>query len=136
MAMRAVLDTNVLLSGLLWHGAPHTLLEHARSGTLILISSPALLAELTGIIRRPKFNAILARSNTSIDEIVSELRKLAEVVLAPPLAQPVCRDPDDDTVLALAVATQADLLVSGDQDLLSLRHYGESGVPEAGLRLR
>jgi predicted nucleic acid-binding protein len=41
--MRAVIDTNVLLSALLWGGTPHALMEHARNGTVSLISSPALL---------------------------------------------------------------------------------------------
>jgi predicted nucleic acid-binding protein len=44
--VRAVIDTNVLLAGLFWHGTPHALIEYVRNGTLTLISSPALLAEL------------------------------------------------------------------------------------------
>jgi putative PIN family toxin of toxin-antitoxin system len=62
--VRAVIDTNVLLSGLLWHGTPHLLIEQVRAGTLTLVSSPALLAELAEVIARAKFVAILARSNT------------------------------------------------------------------------
>ncbi len=53
--MRAVIDTNVLVSGLFWHGPPHMLLEHVRDGALDLISSPALLAELTNVLGRAKF---------------------------------------------------------------------------------
>ena len=56
--MRAVIDTNVLLSGLLWHGAPHALIEHVRAGTLAMVSSPALLAELAElaeVIVPPRF---------------------------------------------------------------------------------
>ena len=44
--MRAVIDTNVLLSGLLWRGAPHALIKHVQAGALAMVSSPALLAEL------------------------------------------------------------------------------------------
>ena len=120
MTMRVVLDTNVLLSGLLWHGPPHTLIERVRQGTLFLISSPALLAELAEVIARPQFATILVRSNTSRERSLAELRALAEVVTPLPLAEPVCRDPDDDAVLALAIAARADLIVSGDRDLLDL----------------
>ena len=60
--MRAVVDTNVLLSGLFWRGSPHALLEQVRAGALNLISSPALLAELAEVMNRPKFQVILARS--------------------------------------------------------------------------
>ena len=51
--MRAVVDTNVLLSGLLWRGTPHRLIEEVRAGALTLLTSPALLAELGEVIRRP-----------------------------------------------------------------------------------
>jgi putative PIN family toxin of toxin-antitoxin system len=125
--VRAVVDTNVLLSGLLWHGAPHRLLEQVRAGTLSLVSSPALLAELAVVIGRAKFDVILTRSNTSREHALAELRELAEVVEPPPLPQPVCRDPDDDAVLALALAAQVDLIVSGDADLLTLGVF--QGIP-------
>ena len=72
--MRVVLDTNVLLSGLLWHGVPHTLIERVREGTLALVSSPVLLAELAEVIARPQFETILARSNTSRERSLAELR--------------------------------------------------------------
>jgi putative PIN family toxin of toxin-antitoxin system len=121
--MRAVIDTNVLLSGLLWRGAPHLLLEQVRNGAVTLISSPALLAELALVLGRTKFDAILAQSNTSRTQALAQVRQLAEVIDAPPLAQPVCRDPDDDAVLACALAAQADLIVSGDQDLLVLQAF-------------
>ena len=120
--LRVVIDTNGLLSGLLWHGAPHVLLEHVRVGTLGLVSSPAILAELAIVLARPKFDVILARSNTSREIALAELRQLAEVIEPPRLDSPVCRDPDDDAVLALALATQVDMIISGDDDLIALRH--------------
>lgn len=118
--MRAIIDTNVLLAGLLWHGAPHVLLEYARSGVLTLVSSPALLAELAEVLERPKFDTILTRSNTSRQRSLAEVQALAEVIAAAPLPAPICRDPDDDAVLALALAGQVDLIVTGDNDLLDL----------------
>ena len=130
--MRAVIDTNVLISGLLWNGVPHALMEHVREGALEIVISPALLSELSNAIGRTKFNAILARSNTTQERILAELRQLAEFIEPPPLPQPVCRDPDDDEVLALAVAAKADWIVSGDNDLLSLRDYaGIAIIPAA-----
>ena len=50
-----------------------------------------------------------------------------EVIDPPALAKPVCRDPDDDAVLALAIAAQADLIISGDDDPLSLTRF--EGIP-------
>ncbi len=126
--MRAVIDTNVLLAGLLWHGPPHALLEHVRSGKLAMVSSPVLLAELTEVIGRPKFDTILVRANTSRGGALAEMRQLAEVIDPPPLLHPVCRDPDDDHVLALALAAQVDLIISGDEDLLVLQSFEEMPI--------
>ena len=72
-SVRAVIDTNVLLSGLLWHGTPHRLIEEVRAGTLILITSPALLAEFDEVIRRPKLHTVLVRSRTSPERTLDEL---------------------------------------------------------------
>jgi putative PIN family toxin of toxin-antitoxin system len=134
--VRAVIDTNVLLSGLLWRGAPHALIEHMQTGTLTMVSSPMLLAELAEVISRAKFDDILARSNTSRERSLAEMRQLAEVIVPPPLPQPVCRDPDDDHVLACALAAQVDLIVSGDADLLNLREYQSIRIVTAAEALR
>jgi putative PIN family toxin of toxin-antitoxin system len=125
--VRAVIDTNVLLAGLLWHGPPHALLEQVRAGRVSLVSSPVLLAELADVIGRAKFDAILTRTNTSRERSLAEVRRLAEVIDPPALPQPVCRDPDDDQVLALAIAAKVELIVSGDNDLLLLGSF--EGIP-------
>lgn len=125
--MRAVIDTNVLIAGLLWHGAPHALLAHVRGTALGWVSSPALLAELADVLGRSKFDAALAPSDTSREQSLAELRQLAEVIDPPPLARPVCRDPDDDALLALALAARVDWIVSGDADLLVLERF--EGIP-------
>jgi putative PIN family toxin of toxin-antitoxin system len=127
--VRAILDTNVLLSGLLWRGAPHALIALARNDDLALVSSPALLAELTRVLGRAKFDAILARIQITPDQILTEIRHLADIVDPPALPTPICRDADDDAVLALAVAARIDLIVSGDDDLLALQSY--VGIPIA-----
>jgi len=118
--VRAVIDTNVLISAQFWRGAPHALFGHIREGDLTLILSPALLAEFAEVIGRPKFQTILRRTGRPQTQILAELLQLAEMIDPPSLAMPVCRDPDDDKLLALAVAAKADVIISGDQDLLSL----------------
>lgn len=122
-----VIDTNVLIAGLLWHGSPHALLTQVRSGALGLVSSPALLVELADVLSRTKFDAVLKRTSTSRERLLAEVRQLTQVLDPPPLAQPVCRDPDDDKVLALALAARVELIVSGDRDLLVLQQF--EGMP-------
>jgi putative PIN family toxin of toxin-antitoxin system len=121
--VRLVSDTNVLLSGLLWHGAPHRLIEAVRTGEVALVSSPVLLAELEDVVGRAKFAAIFTRIGREPHVVLDEVRRMVEIVVAPSLPQPVCRDPDDDAVLALAIAAEADLVVSGDADLLVLGQF-------------
>jgi putative PIN family toxin of toxin-antitoxin system len=59
--------------------------------------------------------------------MLGELRRLAEIIDPPPLPAPVSRDASDDAVLALAAASQADLIITGDADLLGLGSY--AGIP-------
>lgn len=134
--MRIVINTNVLLSGLLWHGAPHALLNQARAGTIELMTSHALLEELSEVIARRKFTAILQRTAHTPEQILSELHALADIVAAPPLPRPVCRDPDDDTVLACALAAHADAIVSGDDDLLTLKEFQRIPIITAAQAIR
>jgi predicted nucleic acid-binding protein len=61
--VRAVTDTKVLLSGLRWHGTPHKLLEEIRAGAL------TVLDELSEVIRRPKFQTVLARSGIDPEKV-------------------------------------------------------------------
>ena len=136
--MLLVIDTNVLLSGLLWHGPPHVLLEKAREGAVDLVLSPALIEELGDVIARPKFSDILSRTSRTPARILAELRTFVDFVAAPPLPQPICRDPDDDAVLACALAARADLIVSGDNDLRALGMFENIpivGAAEALVRL-
>ena len=129
----------MLLSGLFWRGKPHGVIEQVQEGALTLISSPGLLAELAEVMNRPKFEEILARSNTDAQQMLDRLQRLAEIIDPPPLPAAVSRDPSDDAVLALAVASQADLIITGDNDLLILGSH--AGIPiidpaEAVTRIR
>ncbi len=133
--MRIVIDTNLLLSAFLWGGTPQRLIDAVRSNAAELVISQALLDEFATVIARPKFAAILARTTRMPASLVANLRTLAELVNAPPLSQPVCRDPKDDIVLACALAAQAQLISSGDEDLLSLKQFGDIPIVTAAQAL-
>jgi uncharacterized protein len=127
--MRIVADTNTVLSGLLWHqGPPRRLINLARERIVTLCTSPILLAELAEVIGRDKFAKRVLAATLSATELVQDYERLAEIVESQPLPAPTSRDPDDDHVLACALAAQADLIVSGDRDLLTLREYQEMPI--------
>lgn len=117
--MRVVFDTNVVVAGLVAEGLCREILEiHIPEHMPIL--SEVLWDELVSTLRR-KFGL-------TPDELpfLALYRQHAEWTDPPELAEPVCRDRDDDRVLATAVAGHAQAIVSGDADLLSLGSY--SGV--------
>ena len=121
--MRLVLDTNVVVSGLLWDGTPAQLLDAGQAGEVELCTSRVLLAELARILRRAKFATAIAASGSSFDELVLGYAELATLLEPASIAPTVLADPDDDNVLACALAAQADLIVSGDRHLLRLAQY-------------
>lgn len=122
--MRIVVDTNTLISALLWEGTPYRLFTALRATDgLELFTSPALLAELTDVLARPHLSSRLQRINTTAEALVNDITRAFVVLRVEPVAQPICRDPDDDEVLACAVTANADFIVSGDDDLLSLKEH-------------
>lgn len=119
--MRVVLDTNTLVSALLSpHGPPRRLLDDARAQVFDLCSSPVLMAELLDVVSREKFAARLAAAGLTPIGIVGEIRRLAAIAVPLDVPRVVADDPDDDHVLACALAARADLIVSGDKHLLGL----------------
>lgn len=120
--MRWVLDTNVVVSALLWGGVPRLLLQAGREKRIELFTSVALLAELTDILGRRKFARKIAASTLTIDQIVDRYAALAALV-RPALTPRIAPDPDDDVVIGTALAAKADLIVTGDQPLLSVAEH-------------
>lgn len=134
--MRIVADTNTVVSGLLWHGAPRELIDAARARQVTLVTSAALLAELAEVLGRDKFVVRLRQARVSARALVEGYAGIVHLVDAAPLAGPVSRDPDDDEVLACAATAHATAIVSGDDDLLSLRRYQDIPILTAAEALR
>lgn len=126
--MRIVIDTNLLVSGVISAGLPRQLVDAAKAGEFELCTSEVLLAELLDVIARSKFAARLAQAGFTPMDVVEDLRTLAVVVSPITIARVVLTDPDDDHVLAAALTGAADLIASGDKrDLLPLGSY--QGIP-------
>jgi len=113
--MRVVLDTNILVSALLWRGAPYRCLLALQAGLADLIVSPPILEELKAVLVT-KFRHTVAEA----EEAAELIQSAAEVVEISGRLRAVPNDPSDDKFVETAQAGQADLIVSGDRHLLEL----------------
>lgn len=116
---RVVIDPAVLVSALISPlGNPAVLWQAVRDERLELITSPRLLAELAGVLQRPKFRryATVEEANDFVAEVARYGTALADLE-GPPRAS---RDPNDDYLVALARTAAAQALVSGDRDLTEM----------------
>ncbi|MGD1010427.1 MAG: putative toxin-antitoxin system toxin component, PIN family [Candidatus Aminicenantales bacterium] len=118
--MKAVFDTNVLVAAFAADGLCAKLLRRANAHEFQLFACPHLIGEFKKALR-DKLDA----SGTEIAEALELLGGVAKIAEPPdPTKRPrACRDRDDDFVLACAVASRVDYLVSGDKDLLILKEH-------------
>ncbi len=122
--IRAVVDTNIIVSAFFWGGLPRLLLNAARDSKFRIVCTEELLNELKDVISRPKFAARLAQIGGTTDELVdSQYRALVEIVSPAAVGNVISADIDDDALLACAVGGGADYIVSGDHHLLDLGTY-------------
>ena len=125
---RVVCDTNVILSGMLWNGAPRQVLARIEQGKHTLFTSRVLLEELDRVLRYPKFITIFAKADLGRQDVLRWMVQNSTIVMPKPLARPVVlADPSDDCVLACAVSASAEAVVSGDKHLLDIRSF--RGIP-------
>jgi putative PIN family toxin of toxin-antitoxin system len=114
--MKVIIDTNAFVSGIIWAGKPAQIVSKWVSGEFELILSAELLAEYVEVIERLSKNPQLGSHWQEI------LIKKATFVSVTQTVD-ICRDPDDNFILALTLASGADYLVSGDKDILSISDF-------------
>lgn len=129
--MRVVLDTNIVISGFFWGGNPRRILEYARSEEIYLFTTQPLLDELEDVIGRSKFKHRLAQANSTPAQFIQKYTALIELVAPATILPTITDDPDDDAVLACAVAARADVIVSGDHHLLKLGSFRDMPIYSA-----
>jgi uncharacterized protein len=118
---RVVVDPGVLVSAIITPaGPPAEIVRAIREERLRLVVCPHLLAELLGVLHREKFRAYITIEEA--EQYVAGVASIADAHPDPLVEAPISRDPKDDYLVALARASSADVLVSGDADLLVLEN--------------
>lgn len=117
--MRAVLDTNVVISAIFFGGMPLKIVRTAFAKKVELVASRAVLREYREVAERlhVQFPSVNYRRPLSILE--------SKLIIVRPVAlgETVCRDPDDDAIIACALGGKAKVICSGDDDLLALNGF-------------
>lgn len=118
MPAAVVFDTNILFSATGWRGHPFRCVELARAGEIRAVTCPEILSELA-----EKLGVKLSFSAEQTDETLADYLSFHTLVDIPGVLKAVPRDPEDNAVLECAQAGQAQFIVTGDQDLLTLGRF-------------
>ena len=119
--LRAVLDTNVLVSAMISDGKPRQLFRKGIEGQFTILTSDLMLKELAYVLHRPKFKT----NPSEIHRITLALHNSAEVVDVKTKLKIVKEDPKDNVVIETAYDGHADMIVTGDRHLLLLESIRE-----------
>jgi putative PIN family toxin of toxin-antitoxin system len=116
---RVVLDTNILVSAILFGGKPRLILDDVIAGRIACFLSSEILDELNAVLQRPKFGF------TAIQrlDIIDELRRTCEIIQPSSALSVQITDPDDRIILECAIDANADYIISGDTDLKRLHPF-------------
>jgi len=117
--MIVVFDTNVLIAAIITEGICSKLLHRARAGEFSLVSCPFIMMELRRTLSK-KFRLSPGETASAMEPIGEAIEQSIDHDLK---ITDICRDVDDDNIIACAVAAKADYLVTGDSDLLDIKSY-------------
>lgn len=117
--MKAVLDTSVLVAAFLTEGLCSKILRRARRGEFHLVLSPFILGELKDVLLR-----VVSAAREEADAALALVSQAAREIVSPKgRVRGACRDPEDDAILDCAAAAEAEVIVTGDRDLLDMRRF-------------
>jgi putative PIN family toxin of toxin-antitoxin system len=128
MKVRAVVDTNVIVSALIRpHGTAGVLWQRLGDGDFTAVFSPELIDEIASVLGHPRIRAKYRALLKDLEDIAALFALRGDFVTCKERIR-ICRDPEDDFLLEAAVAGNADYLVTGDEDLLILKKFRRTRI--------
>lgn len=131
--IRAVLDTNTIISGIGWSGPPRAILDAVVAGKFLLVTSPALLNEVRRVLTYPRLRAL---PQARVQEVLALLPLVAHTVEPEEELKIIHSDSADNRVLECALTGEAGYIVSGDQHLLALRTFRSMAIVSPAVFLK
>ena len=132
-AKKVVLDTNILVSALLFKGELAGIVDLWKTGKIVPMLSKEMFVEFRTVLEYPKFSLTWQEIKVIIEE---EVLPYFEVIEVTENIKGICRDVDDDKFIACAVSASADFIVTGDKDLLDLGKYKSVKIISASVLLK
>lgn len=129
--MKVVLDTNIWVSAVIWGGIPEKIVLLQERQLISLAMSEILLNEIITTLNKSKLQPKLKALNLMVDSVINLIRESVIFYPINNLKVPELRAPDDSIVLATAMASESEVIVTGDQDLLTLIPYQEIEIMTA-----
>jgi len=130
---KVVLDTNILVSALLFKGELAAIVDLWKKGKIIPVLSKETFAEFKAVLEYPKFSLTVQEIKVIVEE---EMLPYFEVIEVADNIRGICRDADDDKFIACAVSASADFIVTGDRDLLDMVKYKSIRIVSASVFLK
>ena len=121
--MKVVLDVNVWISGLLWGGIPGQILKLAKNQRITIFASANILADIEDTLERPKLQPRKQYLGYTTEYLMAIVQELIQPCADRPLEVSQLRDPDDAVILATALVAKAEVIVTGDLDLITLHNF-------------
>ena len=117
--MKIVPDTNIFISSFFWGGNPRKIVERIIDGKDKLFICKEILQEIASVMARPKFNV----NDVYVARFIRSIEEIANHITLTGIVQHVCRDSKDDKILECALLANADYIITGDIDLLTLKEF-------------
>lgn len=129
--MKVVLDTNIWISAIIWGGIPDEIISLGEQQKITITMSLPLFQEIKNTFSKSKLQPKLKALGLTGEIALNLIQKLVVFYPINNLNVPELRDPDDTIVLATAIASDANIIITGDQDLLTLEEYQNIAIMTA-----
>jgi len=121
--MKVVVDVNVWISALLWKGRPRKILQLAQNQQITIFASDDLFLELETTLNRAKFANQIKSLGLTLEDIIDVARRMITFCPDSYINIPELRDAEDNKIIAAALTAKAEVLITGDLDLLTLKEF-------------